>query len=371
MMTLPSLVSSFTRLVSRSTEADGASHPTGTEEGISSHGVGRSRLLRVGSLVVVALIGCDSESDSDADVPAAAGNGVEYPVGFEDWRLLGITDRIEGGAADAGIRVILGNDLAVNAARSGQTSPWPNGSMIADVVWADAGNLYERNDVFAPGSFRALAFMEKDPARFTQSGGWGYGLWTTPELLPEEQGFDQDCIDCHTARVSDNDFVFTRPPVLPSPSTVQAAIAAPNGLTLPPDFLDWRVVGLSRRVMGEQMRVVLGNDTAVDAARSGRTNPWPDGTQFADVVWANTTNPDWEEMIAPGNFALVAFMSRNQAQYATTGGWAYSAWVGNELTPPQEAGVNLQGCVDCHTAMVGPQNDYVFTRPGQLPLALP
>jgi len=35
------------------------------------------------------------------------------------------------------IRAILGNDIAVQAARRGQTNPWPDGAVLAELVWKE------------------------------------------------------------------------------------------------------------------------------------------------------------------------------------------------------------------------------------------
>jgi hypothetical protein len=143
----------------------------------------------------------------------------------------------------------------------------------------------------------------------------------------------------------------------------------PNGLALPANVLDWRVIGVVKATPAmaggaDTLRVIVGNDTAVNAARSGQTNPWPDGTQLAHIQWGVGTNPDWEAMIAPGNFARITLMERASARYASDGGWAYGVWNGAELRPPA-AGFD-RDCVNCHTGTVA-DNDYVFTIPGPLP----
>ena len=95
----------------------------------------------------------------------------ELPVGWEDWAIIGITDRTDGDD-NSTIRVVVGNETAVDAARSGDTSPWPEGSIMVDVVWSDGGNDFSA-DMVAPGNFGAIAVMEKDSDRFAATGGWG------------------------------------------------------------------------------------------------------------------------------------------------------------------------------------------------------
>jgi len=52
---------------------------------------------------------------------------------------------------------------------------------------------------------------------------------------------------------------------------------APNGIELPENYKDWPVISSSHRIDNHTLRVIVGNDIAVRAARSGQTNPWPDG----------------------------------------------------------------------------------------------
>ena len=48
---------------------------------------------------------------------------------------------------------------------------------------------------------------------------------------------------------------------------------APNGIELSDNYRDWRLIASSHREDNHTQRVILGNDTAVEAARAGHTNP--------------------------------------------------------------------------------------------------
>ena len=50
---------------------------------------------------------------------APAPNGTAYPVGWENWRVVTISHRTDNNS----LRAILGNDVAVRAARAGQVNP--------------------------------------------------------------------------------------------------------------------------------------------------------------------------------------------------------------------------------------------------------
>ena len=304
----------------------------------------------------------------------------DLPEGWEDWPVVGITDRTDGGDSST-IRVVVGNQIAVEAARSGNISPWPEGSILVDIIWADGGNDFSA-DMVAPDTFSAVAVMEKDSARFDATGGWGYNIFKGDSLDPAEADAianpDNDvdestCYGCHNSRVPDQDFVFTEPLPLPSADELGAAEAHVNGLTLDEALLEWRFISVHHRLGNTQMRVVLGNQTAVDAARAGDTNPWPEGTVLADVVFAASADglEDWPNMIAPQTLAAIALMERDAATFPATGEWGYGLWANDNdvLVPGGADGVadDETTCFGCHAIFVGEVNDFVFTRPGPLP----
>lgn len=112
-------------------------------------------------------------------------------------------------------------------------------------------------------------------------------------------------------------------PLLALVTSVQALAAdpSPNGITIPPGYKDWRLLGVHQRTDNNTLRAVLGNDVAIQAAREGRTNPWPDGAILAKLVWKNAKHDKWEAAIEPGAFVHAEFMVKNSEKYAATGGW--------------------------------------------------
>ena len=63
-----------------------------------------------------------------------------------------------------------------------------------------------------------------------------------------------------------------------APQAAEPAVAAsPNGITHPPDYRNRRLVASSQRNDNNTLRVIPGKDTTIDAARTGNTDPWPDG----------------------------------------------------------------------------------------------
>jgi len=140
---------------------------------------------------------------------------------------------------------------------------------------------------------------------------------------------------------------------------------APNGISFPSDYKDWRVIGSSHRVDNNTLRVILGNDTAIAAARTKQTNPWPDGSVMAKIVWKETTLESWEKAVVPGEFVHVEFMIKDSEKYSDTGGWGFARWIGSQLTPYGKDSTFVYECFGCHTPVK--KNDYVFTHPSVIP----
>ena len=144
-----------------------------------------------------------------------------------------------------------------------------------------------------------------------------------------------------------------------------AADPAPNGLTLPEGYKDWRMIASSHRADNNTLRVILGNDIAVQAAREGNTNPWPDGTVMGKLVWKVRADDNWPQANVPGEFVHAEFMYKDAAKYADTAGWGWARWVGQDEKPFGEDASFSSQCVGCHTPVA--ERDYVFTTPALIP----
>src|SRR4030066_1626971 len=64
---------------------------------------------------------------------APAPNGIALPEAYKDWRLIAPAYRTD----KKHVRAILGNDIAVAAARAGKTNPWPDGAIPGQLVWKE------------------------------------------------------------------------------------------------------------------------------------------------------------------------------------------------------------------------------------------
>ena len=140
---------------------------------------------------------------------------------------------------------------------------------------------------------------------------------------------------------------------------------APNGITMPEGYKSWNMIASSHRTDNNTLRVILGNDTAIQAVRDGKTNPWPDGSIMAKLVWKDKTHEKWSTATIPGEFVHAEFMIKDSEKYPETGGWGFARWLGLTQQPYGKDAGFVQECFGCHQPVK--DNDYVFTHPAVLP----
>jgi Haem-binding domain/Cytochrome P460 len=139
----------------------------------------------------------------------------------------------------------------------------------------------------------------------------------------------------------------------------RTAAPAPNGIEFPSDYKNWKALSTTDRFDNQTLRVILGNDAAIQAIAQNRTNPWPDGTTFAKVAWF--ARDDGSGQLKSGAFLQVEFMIRDSHKYAATKNWGWARWRGAGLTPYGKDASFSSECVGCHAPLR--DSDYVFTRP--------
>lgn len=138
------------------------------------------------------------------NIPVAA-NGVAYIPDYRSWQVISTTNRFDNHS----IRIVYGNDIAVNAIRSNQTQNMPEGSTIVKVVW---NSIEEENGDIIPGSLNSVQIMTKDYKRFPDSKGWGFAKFNGVGLKPYGNTplFNTTCFNCH--KIADkNDYIFNLP----------------------------------------------------------------------------------------------------------------------------------------------------------------
>lgn len=138
-----------------------------------------------------------------------------------------------------------------------------------------------------------------------------------------------------------------------------AVSPAPNGIAFPSDYKNWKAISATDRFDNQTLRVILGNNIAIQAIAANRINPWPDGATFAKVAWLG--RDDGQGQIHAGAFFQVEFMIRDSKKYAATKGWGWARWRGAGLTPYGKDASFSEECIGCHTPVR--DSDYVFTMP--------
>lgn len=134
-----------------------------------------------------------------------APNGIAFLPDYKNWKVISSTDGIDTKT----LRLILANDIAINAIADNRINPWPDGAKFAKVAWrrkaGDSGNI-------EAGEFFQGAFTIKNRAKYASTAGWGWAQWVGTELMPfgTVPGFASECVSCHEP-LSRNDYVFTMP----------------------------------------------------------------------------------------------------------------------------------------------------------------
>jgi len=135
--------------------------------------------------------------------------------------------------------------------------------------------------------------------------------------------------------------------------------------TIPPGYRDWKFISTAHEA-GElnDIRVVIGNDIAIEAYRAGK--PFPEGTIIGRVAWKmvpsdeNNKTFGQAQSFVPGDAPdwYLQFMEKDTKKYAATGGWGYSNF-GKDLKPLTDEKM-MYSCFSCHKAVEA--RDYIFTK---------
>jgi hypothetical protein len=133
--------------------------------------------------------------------------GIRLPAGFRDWKV--VTVAHEAGKNND-LRVVLGNDLAIKAFRTGKL-PFPDGAIIVRMAWRYTPSAVNNRSFGDAQSFVAGTPINtqvdvKDTKKYASTGGWGFSQFKNGK--PDPTAALQTCYACHTL-VRSNDFVFT------------------------------------------------------------------------------------------------------------------------------------------------------------------
>lgn len=162
-----------------------------------------------GSAAAALLLGAAAIEASRLEGDASPVYGVHLPAGYRQWPVASVAHEA-GGLGD--IRVILGNDIAMRAFRSGHR-PFPDGSVIARVAWqlvpsARNNAIFGRAQSFVAGDPTNVQIVVKNSRKYAATGGWGYGQFENGKANPDK-ALIETCFACHARLPASADFTFT------------------------------------------------------------------------------------------------------------------------------------------------------------------
>jgi hypothetical protein len=163
----------------------------------------------VAAAALAGMVAYTTQPSGQAGGAAAPVFGIELPPGYREWRLISVAHE-EGKLND--LRAILGNDVAVKAAREGKL-PYPDGAIVARIAWnyeplAESEAAFGRHQSFVAGPTKnGVQFMIKDSTKYAATGGWGFAQFDDGK--PAGEAVHNACFACH-ALVKERDFVFNR-----------------------------------------------------------------------------------------------------------------------------------------------------------------
>ncbi len=258
-------------------------------------------------------------------------NGFPFDPTFENWKPISTTDRGDNNT----FRFILGNEIAVKAARSGNISPWPDGASFAKIAWQQEPGP---DGLMHPGKFVQVEFMLKDARRYKDTEGWGWGRWRGLDLKPygSDAQFVNECTGCHRP-VRGNDYVYTLPITAVKISGEEVvnnrAAELPPSLPFQPD--EWGAITMFVDPTSHTTATLYGNDAAMRAVQTRATSgagpgvapAYPAGAVLALVTWAQRDDPHWFGARIPDVPQSVEFVQVT----ATGAGTSYRSFAGSSL----------------------------------------
>jgi hypothetical protein len=251
-------------------------------------------------------------------------NGVSFDSAFEGWKLLSITDRGDNNT----FRFILGNAIAIDAAKSGRVSPWPDGARFAKIAWQQA---YKADGLVHPGKFVQVEMMVKDAQRYKHTDGWGWGRWRGLDLMPygEDARFVQECISCHLP-VRGNDYVYTEPMTTATVAREEVVNSGAAALpaSLPYQPLGWSPVTLYVDPNLHTMSALFRSSAAAQRSSTTPASGYPAGTVLALVTWGQREDPHWFGARIPGDPRSVEFVEIGNSRHPEN----YRRYAGSKLT---------------------------------------
>jgi hypothetical protein len=257
-------------------------------------------------------------------------NGFPFDPNFESWKPISFTDRGDNNT----FRFILGNDIAMKAAQSGNISPWPDGARLAKIAWQQQ---LGPDGLLHPGKFVQVELMAKDASHYQSTNGWGWGRWRGLDLKPygKDARFVTECTTCHLP-VRGNDYVYTLPITAAHLNHEEivnnAAAALPTSLPWQP--LGWSPITMYVDPANHAMATLYGNEIALRnlsprIADDASAPSYAPGSVLALVIWMQRDDPHWFGARIPDGPQSIEFV-----QVGPEGGSnSYQRFAGAQLAP--------------------------------------
>lgn len=128
-------------------------------------------------------------------------------------------------------------------------------------------------------------------------------------------------------------------------------------------YEDWRVVAVSQT--DKQLKVIVANDTMMDAYRKGlpaKGKTFPEGSKVVKIEWTlkkSTESP--YPVNVPDKLEAVATIEKDSKRFPDTHGWAYGVFNYDAAKKTFAAQGNDAKCgYACHTGVAA--KDYIFTE---------
>jgi hypothetical protein len=254
-------------------------------------------------------------------------NGFPFDPEFENWKPLSTTDRGDNNT----FRFVLGNDIAIKAAQTGNISPWPDGARFAKIAWQQELGP----DGFThPGGFVQVELMLKNAQLYKDTEGWGWGRWRGFDLKPYggDARFVNECTGCHMP-VSGDDYVYTLP--ITTAKISREEVVNNRAAALPPSLpyqpLGWNAITMYTDPNTHTTATLYGNDEALRALHPRETDPgspkYPAGAVLALITWVQRDDPHWFGARIPDVPLSVEFVQVAAAAQMTS----YRRFAGKDL----------------------------------------
>jgi hypothetical protein len=236
-------------------------------------------------------------------------NGLKFDPEFENWKLIATTDRGD----NSQFRLILGNDIAVKAAREGKIKPWPENARFAKVAWVKERGA---DGLDYAAKFKQVELMVKGAQEWKSTEGWRWGRWLGLDLKPygKDKAVVKECTSCHLPLKGD-DYVYTQPITAASVEGNEIvnnkAAALPAGLQDNP--LDWHPIAVFADPKALTTSVLFANDPAFQASlaqsrTSGAVVSYPTGAKIALITWTQRDDPHWFGARVADSFTSAEFV---------------------------------------------------------------